>query len=91
MLPQADPGLASHAYPGLASHAYPGLASHASRVAEEIKRIVDVLDGPHGSLIVAATKIIMPDTTFENIVAMFRTMHDDGREKRRAPAPQSGD
>ncbi len=69
----------------------PGLGSDASQVAEEIKRIIDLLDGPHGGLIIAPTNSIMPDTPFENIVAMCHTMHDYGREKRRAPASQGGD
>ena len=51
-------------------------------VEAEIRRLIDLLDGPHGGLILAPTNSIMPDTPFENLVAMCRTMHDYGHEKR---------
>jgi uroporphyrinogen decarboxylase len=54
-----------------------------AQVIEEIERIIDTLDGPHGGCIIAPTNSIMPDTPFENIVAMCCTMRDYGRKKRR--------
>jgi uroporphyrinogen-III decarboxylase len=51
-------------------------------VVEEIEHIIDALDGPRGGCIIAPTNSIMPDTPFENVVAMCRTMHDYGRKKR---------
>lgn len=62
------------------------LLPHASRdeVIEEIKRVIDILDGPQGGFIAAPTNSIMPDTPFESIAAMCQTMRDYGRSKRRA-------
>jgi hypothetical protein len=53
-----------------------------AQVVEEIEHIIDALDGPRGGCIIAPTNSIMPDTPFENVVAMCRTMHDYGRKKR---------
>jgi len=51
-------------------------------VAAEIRRLIDLLDGPHGGYILAPTNSIMPDTPLDNIAAMCRTMRDYGRQKR---------
>jgi uroporphyrinogen decarboxylase len=52
-------------------------------VEAEIRRMIDLLDGPHGGYVVAPTNSIMPDTPLENIEAMYRTASSYGREKRR--------
>ena len=51
-------------------------------VDAELRRVIDLLDGPQGGFVLAPTNSIMPDTPFENLVAMCRTMYDYGREKR---------
>jgi uroporphyrinogen decarboxylase len=51
-------------------------------VADEIQRLIDVLDGPQGGYLMAPTNSIMPDTPLENIEAMFRTAEKYGRKKR---------
>jgi hypothetical protein len=56
----------------------------SEHVASEIRRIIDLLDGLHGGYIVAPTNSIMPDTPFDNIEAMCRTMLEYGRQKRQA-------
>ena len=63
-----------------------GLLPQASQaqVIEEIKRVIDILGGPHGGFIVAPTNSIMPDTPFANVEAMCRTMRDHGRRRRQA-------
>jgi hypothetical protein len=54
----------------------------SKHVASEIRRLIDLLDGPHGGYIVAPTNSIMPDTPFDNIEAMCRAMREYGRQKR---------
>lgn len=51
-------------------------------VANEIRHIIDVLDGPDGGFILAPTNSIMPDTPLENIQAMYQTAHEYGHRKR---------
>lgn len=52
------------------------------QVAEQIRWLIDTLDGPAGGYIVAPTNSIMPDTPWENIETMCQTMWHYGREKR---------
>ncbi len=59
----------------------------SEHVANEIRRLIDLLDGPHGGYIVAPTNSIMPDTPFDNIEAMCRAMREYGRQKRQANPP----
>jgi uroporphyrinogen decarboxylase len=54
----------------------------ADGVVEAIQRVIDTLDGSEGGFIVAPTNSIMPDTPFENIEAMCRTMRTHGRRRR---------
>jgi uroporphyrinogen-III decarboxylase len=56
----------------------------AETVEREIRRIIDVLDGPDGGYVAMPSNSIMPDTPVENIEAMYRTIHRYGREKRRS-------
>ena len=56
------------------------------QVATEIRRVIDLLDGPKGGYLMAPTNSIMPDTPLENIEIMYRTAREYGREKRRASA-----
>ncbi|MCG2770395.1 MAG: uroporphyrinogen decarboxylase family protein [Chloroflexota bacterium] len=58
----------------------------SEHVTSEIRRTIDILDGPHGGYIVAPTNSIMPDTPFDNIKAMCSTMREYGHEKRQAKA-----
>jgi uroporphyrinogen decarboxylase len=51
-------------------------------VEEELRWIIDLLDGPHGGFVLAPTNSIMPDTPFENLEAMCRTMYEYGHAKR---------
>ena len=55
-------------------------------VAAEIRRLIDLLDGPQGGYLMAPTNSIMPDTPMENIETMYRTAREYGREKRRLRA-----
>ena len=55
-------------------------------VAAEIRRLIDLLDGPQGGYLMAPTNSIMPDTPLENIEIMYRTAREYGHEKRRASA-----
>jgi uroporphyrinogen decarboxylase len=56
----------------------------SEHVADEIRRLIDLLDGPRGGYIVAPTNSIMPDTPFDNIKAMCRAMREYGRQKRQS-------
>jgi uroporphyrinogen decarboxylase len=56
----------------------------SKQVTDEIQRLIDLLDGPHGGYIITPTNSIMPDTPLDNIQAMCRAMRDYGRQKRHA-------
>ena len=53
-------------------------------VENEIRRLIDLLDGPHGGYVMAPTNSIMPETPLENIEAMVRTAGEYSRRKRQA-------
>jgi uroporphyrinogen decarboxylase len=61
-------------------------AAEPEQVAAEIRRLIDLLDGPQGGYLMAPTNSIMPDTPLENIEIMYRTAREYGRKKRRASA-----
>lgn len=51
-------------------------------VEVEIKALIDTLAAPQGGYIIAPTNSIMPDTPWENIETMCRTMYDYGHRTR---------
>jgi len=53
-------------------------------VENEIRRLIDLLDGPHGGYVMAPTNSIMPETPLENIEAMVRTAGEYSHRKRQA-------
>ena len=53
-------------------------------VENEIRHLIDLLDGPHGGYVMAPTNSIMPETPLENIAAMVRTATEYSRRKRQA-------
>ena len=61
-------------------------AAKPGEVADEIRRVIDLLDGPLGGYLMAPTNSIMPDTPLENIEIMYRTAREYGRAKRRLSA-----
>jgi uroporphyrinogen decarboxylase len=61
-------------------------AAKPEEVAAEIRRVIDLLDGPLGGYLIAPTNSIMPDTPLENIEIMYRTAVEYGRAKRRLSA-----
>jgi uroporphyrinogen-III decarboxylase len=50
----------------------------AAEVEAEIKNLIDTLASPQGGYVIAPTNSIMPDTPWENIETMCRTMYDYG-------------
>ena len=57
-----------------------------AEVERQVKRVIDVLDGPHGGYLMAPTNSIMPDTPLENIRVMMRTAETYSRTKRQPAA-----
>jgi uroporphyrinogen decarboxylase len=59
-------------------------AAEPEEVEAEMRRIIDLLDGPSGGYVMAPTNSIMPETPLENIEAMLRAAAEYGRRKRQA-------